>query len=76
MMLETVVKNVLEKYSVSMMWELIFCEKSLYCMTVAKQRWELVLEEVQSFWIKKNCQDVKLLSLVYNYTEVLKWRAS
>ena len=49
MMLETVVKNVLEKYSVSMMWELIFCEKSLYCMTVAKQRWELVLEEVQSF---------------------------
>ena len=49
MMLETVVKNVLEKYSVSMMWELIFCEKSLYCMAVAKQRWELVLEEVQSF---------------------------
>ena len=76
MMLETVVKNVLEKYSVSMMWELIFCEKSLYCMAVAKQRWELVLEEVQSFWIKKNCQEVKLLSLVYNYTEVLKWRAS
>ena len=32
------VKNVLKKYSVSMMWELIFCEKSIYCMAIVKTK--------------------------------------
>ena len=66
------VKNVLEKYSVSMMWELIFCEKSIYCMAIVKTKMGTGLRGSSEFLNKEKLQGFKLSSLVYNYTEVLK----